>query len=101
MAAQYELLVDLTGIRPRLADIERGNPVRVPKYPTLHHAVVSANILRMALGLGMRRGPRTLAVGQTWDLSPDAEWYKPRFYTAERGAPSELDRVVIKISRIR
>lgn len=63
--ALYLVRIDASGIP--LADVEQGNPVRTLSQRTLSGAVQVANAFLFGAGMGMRRGPRALKPGATWD----------------------------------
>lgn len=48
----------------KLAFIERGNPARSFKFKTLSDAIATINLLRMACGFAMLRGPRRMLKGE-------------------------------------
>lgn len=64
----YTLTIDACRDVERLADIERGGPVRTFKFRTLADAKAARNIALFAMGAAMQSGPRRLLPGQSWPV---------------------------------
>ena len=67
--AKYRVFFDFSASQAELADIERAYPKRDFVTHSLMAAVGLANIVRMARGYDMMRGPRVLQVGQGFPMS--------------------------------
>lgn len=64
----YNVHIDASNMRQRLHSIEQGGPVRNYEVPTLRAAVQIANAFRFGAGAAMLQGPRSLPVGQCYDM---------------------------------
>lgn len=87
----YDVRISMRGMADKLAEIERGNPVRNYVVPTLHAATALCNVARMAAGLPMERGPRSLPLKQVYTMGRpvdvvfcEIERVRPR---AQKGKP--------------
>lgn len=68
---EYHIHFDFADMVDRLAESERNGQLRLLKASGLHQAVGIGNMVRMAAGLGMKKGPRHLQVNDRFHMGED------------------------------